>query len=448
MGLVRDGFVEVEKTTSGWRVENIHGLLASRRHMPDEHSDHDPEVSSPADPQVPGESQQLPVFVRAPVDEPVPDPTAPPPQPAPVDDEPLLPAIAKRVRALLERHANKLWWLHSLYALSLGAFVVTFADKGFEHARFLTISLAAGWLVLIVFFRVFGGDARHAHDKAEPEEEPTDEKAKRVKKIRKVGFYVMTYLLKNLYQGMLFFLLPFYWKSATGDGPTRWFVIGLGILAILSTLDVVFDNFLMRWKVGASLVYLFILFACLNLVIPALFPDTRTLLSLMLAAAISAAWFWSMHVPLRALGRPGPFIAFMLSITAATSAAYFGRRAIPPVPLHIASAAVGPSLLPDGRLTMHVTRLHSSYIQEMHALTDVVIPGGEGGKLFHVWRHGELEMQRGPVEPSGDPPKGTVRLRSTLRSFNLPSDLSGHWSVDVVTTDDQLIGRVRFEVID
>lgn len=421
--------------------------------MSDEPSSEEPPsgVSEPepaAEPGVgiPGESQQLPVFVRAPAEDPVPDADAPRPVPEVANDNaPILPALAKKIRAALERHANKLWWLHSLYALSLGAFVVTFAAKGFEHARFLTISLAVGWLVLIVFFRVFGtGDAQPLRKGGEGE---ADEPEK-TQKIRKVGFFVMTYLLKNLYQGMLFFLLPFYWKSATGDGPTRWFVIGLGVLAVLSTLDVVFDQFLMRWKVGASLVYLFILFACINLVIPALFPDTRTLLSLMMAAAISATWFWSMHVPLRALARPGPFIAFMLSITAATSAAYFGRRAIPPVPLHLATAAVGPSLMPDGQLTMHVTQLHASYIQEMHALTDVVIPGGRGGKMFHVWRHGDLEMQRGPVEPSGDPPKGTVRLRSTLRAFNLPSDLSGTWSVDVVTADDQLVGRVRFEVIE
>jgi hypothetical protein len=40
-----------------------------------------------------------------------------------------------------------------------------------------------------------------------------------------------------------------------------------------------------------------------------------------------------------------------------------------------------------------------------------------------------------------------VRLKSTLRSFNLPTDISGQWSIDVVTEDDQLVGRVPFEVI-
>ena len=190
-----------------------------------------------------------------------------------------------------------------------------------------------------------------------------------------------------------------------------------------------------------------ILFACLNLVIPALLPDQRALLTLLLAAAASTVVFWTMHVPLRALVRPAPLVAFMLSVATAVSAAYFGRRAIPPVPMHISSGAVGPRVLDDGRLAMHVSRVHESLIQEMHTLTDVVTPGGRGDRLYHVWRHEGLEVQRGHVTPSGDPPKGTVRLRSTLRSFNLPPDITGSWSVDVLTEDDQLVGRVSFVVI-
>ncbi len=342
--------------------------------------------------------------------------------------------ITTWVRSFLDRHASKLWWLHSLYALGLGSFVVMYAQQGFDHARWLTVSLGAGWIVLLLFFRVYGTGER--------------QKQRMAKGTRaKVSFYVMTYVLKNLYQGMLFFLLPFYWRTATLDASTKWFCVLLAILALLSTLDVVFDHYLMRWKTLASIVYYVILFACLNLVIPALLPNTRALLSLMLAAAVSTVVFWTMHVPLRALSRPAPVIAFMVSVASATGAAYFGRRAIPPVPMHIASGAVGPRVLDDGRLAMHVSRVHESLIQEMHTLTDVITPGGRGDRLYHVWRHQGLEVQRGRVEPSGDPPKGTVRLRSTLRSFNLPTDITGSWSVDVVTEDDQLVGRVSFVVI-
>jgi hypothetical protein len=338
-----------------------------------------------------------------------------------------------KIRGFFAKHGHLLWWLHSAYAMSFGAMVVIYAGKGYENARWMVVLLGAGWVVLILFFRLFG-TGRGQKDKIK------DTKAK-------VRFYVMTLALKNLYQSMLFFLLPFYYKSATFDSPNRFFVYVLGLLAILSTVDVVFDQFLMRWKAPASLVYFFILFACLNLVLPALLPNTRTLITLMSAAAVAALVFFTMHVPLKNLLRPLYVIGLMAFVAASVAAAYFGRRGIPPVPMYIASGAVGPSLLPDGRLTMHVSKLHESLIQEMHALTDVLIPGGQGDHLFHNWRHNGLIVQPTPVEPSGDPPQGTVRLRSTIRSFSLHGDITGPWSIDVVTEDDQLVGRVNFEVI-
>jgi hypothetical protein len=116
----------------------------------------------------------------------------------------------------LDEHGRKLWWLHSAYALALGAGVVAFAHKGFEHARWLAVSLGLAWLLVVLLFRLFAGQAA-----ACAASRPSDAKTR-------VRFYVMTYALKNLYQGMLFFLLPFYWKSTTLDAPNVWFV---GLLA-------------------------------------------------------------------------------------------------------------------------------------------------------------------------------------------------------------------------
>src|ERR1700733_13202323 len=131
--------------------------------------------------------------------------------------------LTTRARRFLREHGRKLWWLHSAYALALGAGVVAFARKGFEHARWLAVSLGLAWLLVVLVFRVFAeGGARR----------PFDEGAK-----TRVRFYVMTYALKNLYQGMLFFLLPFYWKSTTLDAANVWFVLLLGACAVLSTLD-------------------------------------------------------------------------------------------------------------------------------------------------------------------------------------------------------------------
>ena len=178
----------------------------------------------------------------------------------------------------------------------------------------------------------------------------------------------MTYALKNLYQGMLFFLLPFYWKSTTLDAPDVWFVGLLGACAVLSTLDIVFDRVLMRWRWMASVFHGITLFGCLNLVIPALFPDTRTLWSLLAAAAIATVGFWTLHVTARVLRKKVYSVMFVLSVGASVSLAYAARSVIPPVPMYVSSAAVGPKQLADGRLAMEVKTLHPSVIQELVAV--------------------------------------------------------------------------------
>jgi hypothetical protein len=340
---------------------------------------------------------------------------------------------ATRARRFLREHGHKLWWLHSAYALALGAGVVAFARHGFDHARWLAVSLVLAWLLVVLLFRLFGSGDVRAFETPEG-------------KIR-LRFYVMTYALKNLYQGMLFFLLPFYWKSATLDALNVWFVAMLAVCAVVSTLDIVFDRVLMRRRWLASIFHGTTLFACLNLVIPALFPDTRTLWSLVAAAAVAVISFWTLHVTARQLKKKITIGIFALSLALGVGLTYAMRAAIPPVPMYVSSAGVGPKQLDDGRLAMEVKALHPSVIQELIAVTDVVVPGGKGDRLRHVWRHSGAEVHRTTEETSRiEAPRGVVRLRSSLTGGDAPTQLSGPWSVDVETDDGQLVGRTEFDV--
>jgi hypothetical protein len=345
-----------------------------------------------------------------------------------------------RVRRFLRERGRQLWWIHSAYALALGAGVVAFARKGFDHARWLAVSLGLVWLLVVLFFRIFGSGAEQQAQWATDPEAHT--------KLR-VRFYVMTYALKNLYQGMLFFLLPFYWKSTTVGYKSEWFVAVLAACAVISTLDIVFDRVLMRWRALASLFHGITLFACLDLVIPALFPDTRTLWSLLAASGITVVGFWTLHVTRRAFRKKIYAVLFPLSVGAGVGLAYLARAAIPPVPMYVSSAAVGPKQLPDGRLAMEVTALHPSVIQELIAVTDVVVPGGKGDRLRHLWRLAGAEVHRTTEETSRiAAPKGIVRLRSSLTGRDLPQNLVGSWTVDVETEDGQLVGRAAFDVVE
>lgn len=341
------------------------------------------------------------------------------------------PPPRKGIRAFLSRYGRMLWWLHSFYALGLGIFVILFAQKGFAHARWLTITLATAWIVMILLFRFFGsGSGRAIEGRG-----------------AKLRFYVMTYVLKNLYQGMLFFLLPFYWRSATLDTPNQWFVVALGLCAFLSTLDVVFDQVLMRWKVAASVFYFVTLFACINLVIPALLPNSRSLVTMTAAAAISALAFWMMHVPMRWLARPVVVVLLVVWTMGAVIGVYFGRVGVPPVAMYVSYGAVGPGVLEDGRLAIEAKKLHQSLIEELYAVTDVVVPGGKGDRLVHVWSHeGDVVRRATEVDPKAHGPTGTIRLRSRLPADGLPEEPVGSWTVDVVTQDGQLVGRTGFEI--
>ncbi|HET6583259.1 MAG TPA: DUF5924 family protein [Nannocystaceae bacterium] len=337
-----------------------------------------------------------------------------------------------KLRELAAKYGRMLWWTHSLYALALGVSVVIFAQKGFAHARFLTISLAVAWIGVIVFFRLFGSGAQQQVEG----------------RAAKMRFFVMTYVLKNMYQGMLFFLLPFYWRSITFGTENQWFLFGLGICAFLSTMDVVFDRMLMKWKWAASTFYFFTLFACLNLVIPAIAPNQRSALTLCIAAVLAALAFWTMHVPFKMLKKPLGVTLLLGWSVASLMLAYVGREAVPPVAMYLAKGAVGPKLLPDGRLAIEASALHGSLVNELYAVTDVMSPGGRGDRLVHRWmKDGELVQESTDVNPTenGD---GIVRLQSKLDDAKLSDPKTGHWSVDVFTEDGQLVGRAPFDVIE
>jgi len=330
-----------------------------------------------------------------------------------------------------QRNQKVFWWLHTAYALGLGAFVATFAQKGFERARLLTLSLGVAWVLVVLFFRFFGTGRTQDFITAWPG-------ARR-------RFFVMSYLMKNLFQGMLFFLLPFYYASSSYDAQTSGVFVLLGACAVLSTLDLVFDRVLLRFKLVASAFFAITLFGCANLVIPSLVPHTPVLLTLLVSAGLSAATFLLFHLPLEVLKKPLGIGAFLSIVSLGVGAVYLSREAFPAVPLFIADGGVGTGLRDDGTLTVEVRSVRLGSFDTLYAVTDVDLVG-RGDSFVHVWRKDGALLAHQALEGSATGKRGRIRLASRLPVRALPKPALGRYTVDLATVSGQVVGRIDFDV--
>jgi hypothetical protein len=335
------------------------------------------------------------------------------------------------VKDFVKRNEKWIWWLHTAYALSLGAFVATFASKGFERARMLVLSLTGAWLLVVFFFRSFGTGAQQDFRTAWPA-------ARR-------RFFIMSYLMKNLFQGMLFFLLPFYWKSSSYDAKTFTVFGFLAACAVLSTLDLVFDRMLLRFKLVASGFFGVTFFGCANLVIPALLPNTSALAAYLVSATLSFITFVLFHIPISTLRKPLAAGGIVTLIGLGVLGAYSTRASMPPVPLEMKAGAVGPTLLDDGSLPVELRALHAKQLVDLYAVTDVAVVG-KGEKFKHVWRRDKKVLSHETADTSPASERGVVRVASKLPKTALPDDPEGHYTVDIVTEGDQIVGRVVFDI--
>jgi len=329
---------------------------------------------------------------------------------------------------------RKLWWIHSVYALLLGVAVMFFARRGFEYARWLILMACGLGLLLVVFFRLFGVGVI--------QEERRDGSA-----TSRVGFVVMTYFMKNLYQAMLFFLLPYYYRSATFGTANMWYVALLAFCALLATLDLVFDNLLVRTRVVSSVYFILALFAACNLALPAWFVGLSTRWTILGATFFSIVAFWALHVSPRRWLDKRVLVPLGAALALGLGAAVFGGRAIPPVPHYVLKRGIGPSLSADGDLSWYAREAFVDVAGHLVAVTHVMAPGHSADDFVHVWRHdGEEVVTRSPsVLYRSDRPDVAV-LASEWDLVEEPLARAGKWSVEVRTADDRLVGRVRFRL--
>ncbi len=344
--------------------------------------------------------------------------SSPAPQPDPDEPKP----------SLFRRLLRKAWWLHSGFALSFGVGVMLFARAGLAYADKVMLALLGSWMLMFIALRFIVGPANRREDE----------------KLLRKGIRVATnYIIKQFYQQMFFFLTPLYAMSATWSlSSWNWWLAPLLLVcAVVSTMDLVFDNFIMEHRRLASAMYGLAMFAMLNVMLPLLL-DIDHLASLIVAAAATptsvALLSFSMKQVLSTEG-----VLLTIAMTGAMLAgAWYGRVVIPPAPLAMYETAIGHGTsggyecLPASKHVLEADKLDGLRCGSM-----MREPGGIKEPVLHVWKHRVRPL--GPaIQPEilhCDDPEAVV-VRSRFPADRMPADPTGKWACVTYTVGGQLIG--------
>jgi hypothetical protein len=311
-----------------------------------------------------------------------------------------------------------LWWLHSLYALLLGVGFMWLGKRNFSYLRVAVFHIGFIWLSSFLLPRW----VKHPR--------LTVKWAARLQ-------LVVNFLNKNLYQQMLFFVLPIYYASATAGSPNMLFVILVALSALLATADIVYDRHLSVRHTATAVFFAFNLFALGSVMLPVVWSVSNTTAT-RLAGALALLGFLTLSYSAQPWTR-----RLTRSLTAALvviSLVELGRPFIPPAPLRIASGQVGTDF---DRATLQIvgpmTALPAAESLRVYGLTAVQAPLGLQERLQHRWYlNGRLIFASPFYNVVGGREEG-FRLWTTCALMNVRQPMT--LRLELRTEGGQLVGR-------
>jgi uncharacterized protein DUF5924 len=311
------------------------------------------------------------------------------------------------LREWMRRHKNKLWWLHSLYALILGIGIMALGKRHFAYLRIAIFHISFIWLSSLLLPKLI--------------------------KLRSVP----TSWVPGL-RLMLFFVLPIYYASATVGSRNIVFVLFVGCSALLSTLDIVYDRHLSANRYLNAGFFAFNLFALINVMLPILWSVSNTLTT-RVSGVLAFLGFLTLGYPaarsfMRRVALAGGFGALLFA------AVELGRPFIPPAPLRLASVEFGTDFDRESlQIRAPITELKTDSAGQLYGLTAIRAPLGLREKLRHRWfENGESVCASGFYDVVGGRAEG-FRLWTSCSFGKVAASTS--MRLDLETEGDQLVGR-------
>jgi hypothetical protein len=317
--------------------------------------------------------------------------------------------------------SQRVRWL--LPALSFAAGWVGFllVQRGQELARLIALLALLGWFWLLMEPWVRGRLERRR---------------------RRVGNFVVNFVSQSLQQELLFFSLPLLIGSTHLDAGQIAFTGLVGVAAIVSTVDPVYERFIATRAASRMAFHAFCSWIAALVVLPMvlLVPVERALpISLL---AVGGWLLLTLPLSLYSLARRRTKIAWVLGMLGVPILFWDLRAQVPAAGLAVIDARITQNVegLTPGPPVRRV-RLEDLE-QGVIAFAAIRAPAGLSQEVVFEWRHNG-ERERIAVEIQGGKADG---FRAYSRKHVFPANPLGLWTVDVVTPQAQLLERLRFVV--
>lgn len=257
---------------------------------------------------------------------------------------------------------------------------------------------------------------------------------------------VLRYATQMVHQESLFFILPFFFVTTAWNSGQLLFS---GLL-VAAALVAIIDPLYYRWLAPRRWAYLgyhaLTLFAVLLTALPIVFHlTTPQSYRLAIAAAVLLAFpSVARHVPFEGWGRWLALAALSLLLG---SAAWLARSWVPPATLWLTEVAIAERLDEDRQPGGTVETVSAAELRAngLFAFTSIRAPRGLDERIYHVWQQDGRTVDRIALDIHGGREAG---YRSWTHKRNFPDDPVGRWQVSVLTEAGQMIGMLRFRVVE
>lgn len=258
---------------------------------------------------------------------------------------------------------------------------------------------------------------------------------------------LLRYATQMIHQESLFFVLPFFFITTTWNSGQALFSGLLAGAALVSIIDPLYY----KWLAPRRWIYLayhsLTLFAVLLTALPIILKLT-TLQSYQLALVAAGALSLPSLAGIIRVQRWWRGL-LLLGLTLALGAGgWLARVWVPPATLWLTEVAVTTQFdnrnrAPGAGLKqLSVAELRS---QGLFAYTAINAPRGLNERIYHVWRHNGRAGERIALDIQGGRKEG---YRAWTHKQNFPEAPAGQWQVQVLTEAGQMIGVLRFRVVE